>query len=127
MVNEGVSKSCFAIQVNIGPPAARESYLVVDKILRAVRETGAEAVHPGYGFLSENTGFVAELEKAGVTFIGPNSVAIREMGDKIASKKLANEAKVNCIPGFDGVVEDAEHCVHLANEIGYPVMIKVTN
>ena len=85
--------------VNIGPPAARESYLVVDKILRAVKDTGAEAVHPGYGFLSENTGFVAELEKAGVTFIGPNSTAIREMGDKIASKKLANEAKVNCIPG----------------------------
>jgi len=112
--------------VNIGPPAARESYLVVDKILRAVKDTGAEAVHPGYGFLSENTGFVAELEKAGVTFIGPNSTAIREMGDKIASKKLANEAKVNCIPGFDGVVEDAEHCVTLANEIGYPVMIKAS-
>merc|ERR1719334_1672816 len=113
-------------KVNIGPPAARESYLVVDKILKAVQDTGAEAVHPGYGFLSENTGFVAELEKAGVTFIGPNSTAIREMGDKIASKKLANDAKVNCIPGFDGVVEDAEHCVTLANEIGYPVMIKAS-
>jgi len=112
--------------VNIGPPAARESYLVVDKILKAVKETGAEAVHPGYGFLSENTGFVAELERAGVTFIGPNSVAIREMGDKLASKKLANEAKVNCIPGFDGVVQDADHCVQLANQIGYPVMIKAS-
>jgi len=113
-------------KINIGPPAARESYLVVEKILKAVRDTGAEAVHPGYGFLSENTGFVAELEKAGVTFIGPNSVAIKEMGDKIASKKLANDAKVNCIPGFDGVVEDAEHCVTLANQIGYPVMIKAS-
>ncbi len=88
--------------------------------------TGAEAVHPGYGFLSENTVFVAELEKAGVTFIGPNSNAIRGMGDKLASKKLATEAKVNGIPGFDGVVENADHCVKLSNEIGYPVMIKAS-
>merc|ERR1711936_319897 len=112
--------------INIGPAPARESYLVMEKILNAVRETGAEAVHPGYGFLSENTVFVSELEKAGVTFIGPNSHAIKEMGDKIASKSLANAAKVNCIPGYDGVVSDASHCVELSNEIGYPVMIKAS-
>jgi len=111
--------------VMIGPPPARESYLVMEKILNAVRQTGAEAVHPGYGFLSENTTFVAELERENVTFIGPNSIAIRDMGDKLASKRLATKAKVNGIPGFDGVVENAEHCVKLANEIGYPVMIKV--
>ena len=113
-------------KVNIGPPAARESYLVMEKILKAVKETGAQAVHPGYGFLSENTVFVSELEKADVTFIGPNSVAIREMGDKLASKRLAKDAGVSCIPGFDGVVENAEHCVQLANDIGYPVMVKAS-
>ena len=85
--------------VLIGPPAARESYLVMEKILEAVRQTGAEAVHPGYGFLSENTTFVAELEREKVTFIGPNSAAIRDMGDKLASKRLATDAKVNGIPG----------------------------
>ena len=85
--------------VLIGPPAARESYLVMEKILDAVRQTGAEAVHPGYGFLSENTTFVAELEREKVTFIGPNSAAIRDMGDKLASKRLATDAKVNGIPG----------------------------
>ena len=112
--------------VAIGPPPAAQSYLDAEKILRAVEVTGAEAVHPGYGFLSENTAFVAELEKAGVTFIGPNSKAIEGMGDKLASKRLATKAGVNGIPGFDGVVEDAEHCVKLSNEIGYPVMIKAS-
>ena len=112
--------------VLIGPPPARESYLVMEKILDAVKQTGAEAVHPGYGFLSENTTFVAELEREKVTFIGPNSAAIRDMGDKLASKRLATNAKVNGIPGFDGVVEDVDHCVKLANEIGYPVMIKAS-
>ena len=86
--------------VLIGPPPARESYLVMEKILDAVKQTGAEAVHPGYGFLSENTTFVAELEREKVTFIGPNSAAIRDMGDKLASKRLATNAKVNGIPGF---------------------------
>jgi len=112
--------------VAIGPAPARESYLVMEKILDAVRITGAEAVHPGYGFLSENTIFVAELEKAGVTFIGPNSKAIEGMGDKLASKRLATAAQVNGIPGFDGVVENVDHCIQLANEIGYPVMIKAS-
>eukprot|EP00094_Tigriopus_californicus_P010748 TCALIF_10366-PA protein Name:"Similar to pcca-1 Propionyl-CoA carboxylase alpha chain, mitochondrial (Caenorhabditis elegans)" AED:0.05 eAED:0.05 QI:0/0/0/0.85/0.66/0.57/7/0/704 len=112
--------------VNIGPPPARESYLVMEKILKAVEQTGAQAVHPGYGFLSENTVFVSELEKAKVTFIGPNSKAIEGMGDKLASKRLATQAQVNGIPGYDGVVEDAEHCVKLSNEIGYPVMIKAS-
>jgi len=112
--------------INIGPAPVNESYLVMDKILKAVEDTGAEAVHPGYGFLSENTVFVGELEKAGVKFIGPHSKAIAEMGDKIASKALSNESGVNGIPGFDGVVQDADHCVHLSREIGYPVMIKAS-
>jgi len=112
--------------INIGPAPARESYLVVEKILKAVEETGAQAVHPGYGFLSENTMFVAELEKAGVKFIGPHSRAISEMGDKLASKRLATQAGVNGIPGYDGVIEDADHCVKLSGEIGYPVMVKAS-
>jgi len=112
--------------INIGPAPARESYLVMEKILAAVEQTGAQAVHPGYGFLSENTLFVAELEKAGVKFIGPHSQAISEMGDKLASKRLATAAGVNGIPGYDGVIEDADHCVHLSREIGYPVMVKAS-
>jgi len=112
--------------INIGPAPARESYLVMEKILKAVEETGAEAVHPGYGFLSENTVFVAELEKAGVKFIGPHSKAISEMGDKLASKRLATNAKVNGIPGYDGVIENVDHCVQLSREIGYPVMVKAS-
>jgi len=112
--------------INIGPAPARESYLVMEKILAAVEQTGAEAVHPGYGFLSENTVFVSELEKAGVKFIGPHSKAISEMGDKLASKRLATQAKVNGIPGFDGVIENVDHCVELSREIGYPVMVKAS-
>ena len=112
--------------INIGPAPARESYLVMEKILQAVKETGAEAVHPGYGFLSENTVFVSELEKAGVKFIGPHSAAIADMGDKLASKRLATEAGVNGIPGYDGVIQDVDHCVQLSREIGYPVMVKAS-
>jgi len=112
--------------INIGPAPARESYLVMEKILAAVEQTGAEAVHPGYGFLSENTVFVSELEKAGVKFIGPHSKAISEMGDKIASKRLATNAGVNGIPGFDGEIENVDHCVQLSREIGYPVMVKAS-
>ncbi len=112
--------------VFIGPPPAAQSYLVMEKILQAVKDTGSDAVHPGYGFLSENTNFVAELEKEKVTFIGPNSAAIRDMGDKLASKRLATEAKVNGIPGFDGVIKDVDHCIQLSNQIGYPVMIKAS-
>uniref|UniRef100_A0A2C9K9Y5 propionyl-CoA carboxylase n=1 Tax=Biomphalaria glabrata TaxID=6526 RepID=A0A2C9K9Y5_BIOGL len=101
----------------IGPAQTSESYLRMDKILNAVKESGAQAVHPGYGFLSENTEFAAKLDEIGVAFIGPNSKAIKAMGDKIESKRIATKAQVNMIPGFDGVVEDAEHCVKLSNQI----------
>lgn len=110
----------------VGPAASRESYLNVDKILEVIQTSGAEAVHPGYGFLSENTDFAAKLAERGVTFIGPNSSSIHAMGDKIESKLIAKKAGVNIIPGFDGVVESPEHCVELARKIGYPVMIKAS-
>ncbi len=112
--------------VNIGPPAAADSYLVIDKILAAIRETGAEAVHPGYGFLSENAGFAQALEAAGVAFIGPGVRAIEAMGDKITSKKLADEAGVSTVPGHMGLIDDAEEAVKIATQIGYPVMIKAS-
>ncbi|KRY72327.1 Propionyl-CoA carboxylase alpha chain, mitochondrial [Trichinella pseudospiralis] len=112
--------------VCIGPAPTRDSYLRMDKILQAVKDTGAEAVHPGYGFLSENTEFARLLTEAGGVFIGPNSKAILAMGDKIQSKRIATEAKVSMIPGFDGEIKDAEMCVKVANEIGYPVMIKAS-
>ncbi|XP_076453937.1 propionyl-CoA carboxylase alpha chain, mitochondrial-like [Babylonia areolata] len=112
--------------VCIGKAPTSESYLRMDKILEAVQSTGAQAVHPGYGFLSENTVFAAKLNEIGVEFIGPNSESIHAMGDKIQSKKIATKAKVNMIPGHDGVVENADHCVKLAKEIGYPVMIKAS-
>lgn len=112
--------------VAIGPPAASESYLVIDKIVEAARQTGAEAVHPGYGFLSENAGFAKALAKAGIAFVGPNVYAIEMMGDKIASKKLAAEAGVNTVPGYLGVIKDAEEAAKIANDIGYPVMIKAS-
>ncbi|XP_077544179.1 propionyl-CoA carboxylase alpha chain, mitochondrial-like [Haemaphysalis longicornis] len=110
----------------IGPAPTNQSYLRVDAILDVVKKSGADAVHPGYGFLSENMDFAAKLTEAGVTFIGPNSKAIHAMGDKIESKRIANAAKVNCIPGFDGVVQTPEECVKIAQEIGYPVMIKAS-
>jgi propionyl-CoA carboxylase alpha chain len=91
--------------VHIGPPAASESYLVIDKIIDACKQTGAEAVHPGYGFLSENAKFAHALKDAGITFIGPNPRAIEAMGDKIESKKFANDAKVNTVPGYLGEIE----------------------
>ncbi|PVD18563.1 hypothetical protein C0Q70_21113 [Pomacea canaliculata] len=112
--------------VCIGPAPTSKSYLQMDKILQVIKDTGAQAVHPGYGFLSENTVFAARLHELGVEFIGPNSQSIRAMGDKIESKRIANKAGVNMIPGYDGVVEDVEHCVKLAKEIGYPVMIKAS-
>uniref|UniRef100_A0A6B2KZI5 Propionyl-CoA carboxylase alpha chain, mitochondrial n=1 Tax=Arcella intermedia TaxID=1963864 RepID=A0A6B2KZI5_9EUKA len=112
--------------VNIGPPLSSQSYLKIDKILDAVKLTGAQAVHPGYGFLSENNQFVAELEKNNIVFIGPGSHAISAMGDKIESKKLAKEAGVNVIPGYMGVVETVEDALKKANEVGYPVMIKAS-
>ena len=112
--------------VRIGPPPAAQSYLVIDNILAAIRQTGADAVHPGYGFLSENAAFVEALDKAGVTFIGPPTKAIAAMGDKIESKKLADKAGVSTVPGFLGEVPDATAAIRIAKDIGYPVMIKAS-
>ena len=112
--------------VHIGPAPANQSYIVIENILRAVRETGAEAVHPGYGFLSENRKFAEALAAEGVAFIGPPAGAIEAMGDKITSKRLAAEAGVNTVPGAGGQLEDAEEAVRLAREIGYPVMLKAS-
>ena len=112
--------------VHIGPPPAAESYLLADKIVEAIKATGAEAVHPGYGFLSENGAFAERLAAEGVAFIGPNVRAIQAMGDKIESKKLAAEAKVNTVPGFLGVIQDTDEAVKIAEEIGYPVMLKAS-
>src|ERR1700740_1974252 len=112
--------------VLIAPPAASESYLVIDKIVEACRKTGAQAVHPGYGFLSEREGFPRRLQKEKIVFIGPNPDAIAAMGDKIESKKAAARAKVSTVPGHLGVIEDDKHAVKIADEIGYPVMIKAS-
>lgn len=112
--------------VHIGPPPAAESYLLADKIIAACKETGAEAVHPGYGFLSERASFVEELEKNDIAFIGPPTNAIAAMGDKIESKKLAMAAGVNVVPGFVGEIEDTEHAVKISDDIGYPVMMKAS-
>lgn len=112
--------------IRIGPAPAAESYLVVDAILAAIKETGADAVHPGYGFLSENADFVNALDKEGVTFIGPKADAIAAMGDKIESKKLADKADVSTVPGFLGEVPDGEAAVKIARDVGYPVMIKAS-
>jgi propionyl-CoA carboxylase alpha chain len=112
--------------VHIGPPAASESYLVIDRIIEACRKTGAEAVHPGYGFLSEREAFAHALKAAGITFIGPNPHAIAAMGDKIESKKAAAAAGVSTVPGYLGEIADAAHATKIADEIGYPVMIKAS-
>ena len=112
--------------VHIGPAPSAESYLVIDKILDAIRQTGADAVHPGYGFLSENAGFAEALEKEGVIFIGPPVGAINAMGDKIASKILAEKAKVSTVPGHTEAVLDPDDAVKIANDIGYPVMLKAS-
>ncbi len=112
--------------VHIGPPPSAQSYLVIDRIVQACRDTGAEAVHPGYGFLSEREAFAEALAKAGVVFIGPNTKAIAAMGDKIESKKLAQAAKVNTVPGFIGEITDDNHARKIAKEIGYPVMVKAS-
>ena len=112
--------------VFIGPPAAAQSYLVIEKIVAACKQTGAEAVHPGYGFLSERAAFAQALAEAGIVFIGPNPRAIEAMGDKIESKKFANAAKVSTVPGHLGVIESPERAAEIAEEIGYPVMIKAS-
>ncbi|XP_019959114.2 propionyl-CoA carboxylase alpha chain, mitochondrial [Paralichthys olivaceus] len=112
--------------VCVGPAPTNKSYLNMDAIMEAIRVTGAQAVHPGYGFLSENKEFAKRLAAEGVAFIGPDTHAIQAMGDKIESKLIAKAAKVNTIPGFDGVVKTAEEAVKIAQEIGYPVMIKAS-
>ena len=112
--------------INIGPPPANQSYIVIDKVMAAIRESGAQAVHPGYGFLSENAKFARALEAEGVVFIGPPVGAIESMGDKITSKKIAQEAGVSIVPGYMGEIADAEEAVKISNEIGYPVMIKAS-
>jgi propionyl-CoA carboxylase alpha chain len=112
--------------VNIGPAPSRDSYLQAEKIIAACKQTGAQAVHPGYGFLSENAGFAKRVEEEGIVFIGPKHYSIAAMGDKIESKKLAGAAGVNCIPGVNDAIETAEKAVEIAKGIGYPVMIKAS-
>lgn len=112
--------------VHIGAAPASESYIVIDKVMAAITATGAEAVHPGYGFLSENPKFAQALEAAGVAFVGPPVGAIEAMGDKITSKKIAQEAGVSTVPGYMGLIADAEEAVTISNQIGYPVMIKAS-
>ena len=112
--------------VHIGPPPANQSYIVIDKIMDAIRQTGAQAVHPGYGFLSENMNFAGALEREGVVFVGPPSPAIEAMGDKITSKKIAQEAGVSTVPGYMGLIADADEAVKISDQIGYPVMIKAS-
>ena len=112
--------------VNIGPAPSRDSYLQAEKIIAACKQTGAQAVHPGYGFLSENAGFAKRVEEEGIVFIGPKHYSIAAMGDKIESKKLAGAAGVNCIPGVNDAIETPEKAVEIAQSIGYPVMIKAS-
>ncbi|WP_281826735.1 acetyl-CoA carboxylase biotin carboxylase subunit [Jannaschia rubra] len=112
--------------VHIGPSPANQSYIVIDRILDAVRQTGAEAVHPGYGFLSENPKFAEALKAEGVAFIGPPVRAIEAMGDKITSKKIAAEAGVSTVPGHMGLIEDADEAIRISGQIGYPVMLKAS-
>jgi propionyl-CoA carboxylase alpha chain len=112
--------------VNIGPAPSRDSYLQADRIIAACKQTGAQAVHPGYGFLSENAGFAKRVEEEGIIFIGPKHYSIAAMGDKIESKKLAGAAGVNCIPGVNDAIETPEKAVEIAKGIGYPVMIKAS-
>ncbi len=112
--------------VLIGPPPSAQSYLLADRIIDACRQTGADAVHPGYGFLSENAAFSEALTEAGIAFIGPNTYAINSMGDKITSKRIAKEAGVSTIPGYMDIIEGPDQAVEIAKDIGYPVMIKAT-
>ena len=112
--------------VNIGPPPANQSYIDIEKVISAVKKTNAQAVHPGYGFLSENAKFAKSLSDIGVTFIGPPENAIESMGDKITSKKIAQEAGVNTVPGYMGVIKDEAEALSISEKIGYPVMIKAS-
>ncbi|MEO0379917.1 MAG: acetyl/propionyl/methylcrotonyl-CoA carboxylase subunit alpha [Pseudomonadota bacterium] len=112
--------------VHIGPPPANQSYIVIDKVMEAITSSGAEAVHPGYGFLSENAKFAEALAEAGVAFVGPPVGAIEKMGDKITSKKIAKEAGVSTVPGYMGLIADADEAVKISNDVGYPVMLKAS-
>ena len=112
--------------IHIGPPPANQSYIIIDKVMDAIRQSGAQAVHPGYGFLSENSKFAEALAAEGVAFVGPPVGAIESMGDKITSKKIAQEANVSTVPGYMGLIEDAEDAVKISNQVGYPVMIKAS-
>src|SRR3974377_40540 len=112
--------------IAIGPPPAAQSYLDIEKIIAAAKMSGAAAVHPGYGFLSEREAFATALAKAGIVFIGPNAKAIAAMGDKIESKKAAARAKVSTVPGHLGVIEDEKEAIAIAEQIGFPVMIKAS-
>lgn len=112
--------------IHIGPPPANQSYIVIDKVMDAIKQSGAEAVHPGYGFLSENAKFAEALDAAGVAFVGPPKGAIESMGDKITSKKIAQDAGVSTVPGYMGLIEDADEAVKISTEIGYPVMLKAS-
>ena len=112
--------------VNIGPPPAMDSYLNMERLVQACRETGAQAIHPGYGFLSENPEFCNLLDRESITFIGPPAEAMTAMGDKITSKKIAAQAGVNTIPGYDGIISNKDHAAQVAREIGYPVMLKAS-
>ncbi|MCH2163124.1 MAG: acetyl/propionyl/methylcrotonyl-CoA carboxylase subunit alpha [Marinovum sp.] len=112
--------------IHIGPSPANQSYIVIDKVIAAIKASGADAVHPGYGFLSENAKFAEALDAAGVAFVGPPVGAIESMGDKITSKKIAQKANVSTVPGYMGLIEDADEAVKISGEIGYPVMIKAS-
>ncbi|WP_223422981.1 acetyl-CoA carboxylase biotin carboxylase subunit [Tateyamaria pelophila] len=112
--------------IHIGPPPANQSYIVIDKVMEAVTASGAQAVHPGYGFLSENSKFAEALDAVGVAFVGPPVGAIEKMGDKITSKKIAQEAGVSTVPGYMGLIADADEAVKISNEVGYPVMLKAS-
>ncbi|MEL6463919.1 MAG: acetyl/propionyl/methylcrotonyl-CoA carboxylase subunit alpha [Pseudomonadota bacterium] len=112
--------------IHIGPPPANQSYIVIDRVMDAIKQSGAQAVHPGYGFLSENAKFAEALEQAGVAFVGPPKGAIESMGDKITSKKIAQEAGVSTVPGYMGLIGDADEAVKISTEIGYPVMLKAS-
>ena len=112
--------------VHIGPAPANQSYIVIDKVMQAIASSGAQAVHPGYGFLSENSKFAEALDAVGVAFVGPPVGAIEKMGDKITSKKIAQEAGVSTVPGYMGLIADADEAVKISNDVGYPVMLKAS-
>ena len=112
--------------INIGPPPSTESYLSIDKIISACKQTNADAVHPGYGFLSENHLFMSRLEKEDITFIGPSAEPIRVMGDKIESKIFAIDAGVNTVPGYQDIIKTSEEAIEIAKNVGFPVMIKAS-